>query len=197
MSKPVVNATAAMTPEEQKNHPILAGTADVASGLTTPGNVILIGASGGLGAFAEGLAGKSGAQITARLAAGGFSAASLPGLVTTARDYVNALRTGDTATAQRLATSGVLQGALAFIGGHYAATGEPIAAPARGNVHVATSDGHVWEGPANAVDQVKKLDPRSGCCPSNSGPRKPRSPNPRRLRKRNSRRLCRLVEKLP
>lgn len=52
-SKPIVNATAAMTPQEQKNHPILAGAADVASGLTTPTNIALIGASGGLGAFAE------------------------------------------------------------------------------------------------------------------------------------------------
>jgi hypothetical protein len=158
VTKPFVNVSAAMTPQEQANHPILAGAADVATGLTTPANVGLIGASGGLGAFAEGLAGKTGAQLTARLAAGGFAASSLPGLVKTAKDYVAALQSGDTETAQRLATSGVLQSALAFLGGHYAATGEPLI-PAKGNVHVATSDGHVWEGPASGVAEVKNLDP--------------------------------------
>src|ERR1700730_2699598 len=40
---------ALMTPQQQQDHPMVAGAADVAGGLTSGSNLALMGASGGLG----------------------------------------------------------------------------------------------------------------------------------------------------
>jgi hypothetical protein len=110
-----------MTPEQREAHPIVAGAADVAGGLTTGSNLALMGASGGLGEL-PGVAGR----VIPRVASGLFSAETLRGVYDEVPDFRAAYERGDTSEALRIFTHITLGAGMAALGGQHAATGGKV-----------------------------------------------------------------------
>ena len=129
---------AAMTPLEQFQHPVATGVLKTTGSLTTPGNILMLAGSGGLGSL-PGAAGR----IVPRLVSAGFAASMIKGIydrVPDLRNQVNAYNAaaarGDKDTTDRLessikqtvaelATSGV----FAVLAGSHAVRGNAAAKP--------------------------------------------------------------------
>jgi hypothetical protein len=113
-----VSPSAAMTPSEQRAHPIATATGDVAGSLASGGNVATIAATGGFGEL--GVAGKT----LGRLVSAGFSITQLWDAAKTSPEVLNAIQSGDIPRAQYLLTRMGLQTALAYVGAKHATTGK-------------------------------------------------------------------------
>jgi hypothetical protein len=103
------------------------GVAEFAGGLTTPENVPILAATGGLGAL-ESIIGKAGAGAIGRLVSAGFSASMIQSAVEKWPGFKEAWEKKDMATAQQLATEALLDLAMAHHAFRHAAT-EPGATP--------------------------------------------------------------------
>ena len=106
-----------MTAEQQHNHPIATGAAEFAGGMSTPGNMLMMGMMGG--PLPAALARPIGGYFALRMAHGAWN--ELPAVR-------QAWDRGDTAETERLLTHVVLGGTLSALGVRYAAKGEPIPA---------------------------------------------------------------------
>jgi hypothetical protein len=117
----LVTPEAALSPLEQRKHPIATGAAEFAGGLTSPENVALIAGTGGLGEL-PGAAGR----LIPRLVSAGFSAQMLHSAYEQYPDFKKALDTGDYSTAERLATEMGLTVGAAALGTRHAIMGKPL-----------------------------------------------------------------------
>jgi hypothetical protein len=115
----LVTPEAAMTPAEQQRHPIATGLGEVAGGMTSPQNVAMMAASGGLGS----LPGAARAIIP-RLVSAGFTAQMLKGAYDEYPQFKEALDRGDASEAERIFTHLVATGAMAALSGQHAVKGE-------------------------------------------------------------------------
>jgi len=109
-----------MTASEQQAHPIATGVGEFSGGMTTPGNLLMMGMSGGLGGI-RGVAGK----VIPRVASGVLSAQTLRGVYDEVPDFRAAIDRGDASEAQRIFTHIALGTAMAAFGIQHAATGQP------------------------------------------------------------------------
>src|SRR5579864_7454756 len=105
----------AITPEQQRNHPIATGAAEFAGGLSTPGNMLTMGMMGG--GLPAALARPIGGYFALKMAQGAWD--ELPAVR-------QAWDRGNKAEAERLVTHVVLGGTLSALGIRYAAKGEPM-----------------------------------------------------------------------
>ncbi len=119
-SMQLVTPQAAMTAQERQNNPVLTGVAETAGGLTTPGSVATLAATGGFGELSA--AGKA---IIPRLVSAGFSLQALKGAYDQIPAYRNAIDSGDEAEAHRILTHIVLDSGMGILAGRHAATGGP------------------------------------------------------------------------
>jgi hypothetical protein len=115
----LVTPEAAMTPAGQQRHPIATGLGEVAGGMTSPQNVAMIAASGGMGS----LPGAARAIIP-RLVSAGFTAQMVKGAYDQYPQLKEALDRGDASEAERVFTHLVATGAMAALSGQHAAKGE-------------------------------------------------------------------------
>jgi hypothetical protein len=122
----LVTPEAAMSPLEQRKHPIATGAAEFAGGLTSPENIALIAGTGGLGEL-PGVAGR----LIPRLVSAGFSAQMLHSAYQQAPELKAAIDRGDYPEAERLATILGLTAATAGFAGGHAVTGTPLMGRAR------------------------------------------------------------------
>ena len=109
-----------MTPGEQHEHPILTGVGEVAGGMTSPQNVAMLAASGGLGS----LAGTAG-RLVPRLVSAGFSAQMLWDAYRQVPEFKAALDRGDYSEAERIGTHIAASGIMGYFAGKHALTGTP------------------------------------------------------------------------
>jgi hypothetical protein len=112
---------ALMTPQQQQAHPMVAGAADIAGGMTSGSNLALMGASGGLGEI-PGVAGK----VIPSVASAVFSAQTLRGAYDELPEFRAAWKRGDWQQAERTGTHILLGAVMAGIGVKHAATGESV-----------------------------------------------------------------------
>lgn len=110
--------SAALTPAEQRAHPIATAAGDVAGGMASGGNVAIIAATGGFGEL--GVAGKT----LSRLVSAGFSISQLWDAAKSSPDIMQAIREGDVPRAQYLLAKSGLEVALAYGGAKHASTGK-------------------------------------------------------------------------
>ena len=103
----LIEPEAAMTPQEQFQHPVATGVLRTAGGMTTPGNILALVGTGGLGSL-PGAAGN----LVPRLISAGFSASIIKGIYDRVPDlrkqvdqYNQAASRGDKETTDRLESS--------------------------------------------------------------------------------------------
>ncbi len=157
-SEQFITPEAGLSPLQQEAHPIITGASEVAGSLTSPANIAIIGASGGLGSL-PGAAGR----IGARLLSAGFSGQMLYGAYQQIPEVKKALDAGDYSSAERLLTRIVLQGGLATLGLKHAATGAkaPVAEPSTPQ-GIIESQGLVYKGELSPGSDVHQFeDPNS------------------------------------
>lgn len=117
--EPGLSFESAMTPTEQSQHPVATGVAELASGLTTPTNAMLVAGTGGFGEL-PGAAGR----LIPRLLSAGFSVQMLKGAYDQYPEFKAAMDRGDYSEAKRIGTlivGGVAMGAAVA---KHATTGE-------------------------------------------------------------------------
>ncbi|MFY9531447.1 MAG: hypothetical protein WBC04_12380 [Candidatus Acidiferrales bacterium] len=114
----------AMTPVEQRQHPIATGIAQFGGGLTSPENAAILAGTGGLG----GLPGAAG-RILPRLISGGFTAQMLRSAYDQVPEIRDAAGRGDEAEVKRLATQFALTLGTAGLAGRHALKGGGITTP--------------------------------------------------------------------
>jgi ddrB-like ParB superfamily domain len=122
----LVSPEEAMTPLEQRAHPVVTGLGEFAGSLTSPTNAALLAGTGGLG----GLPGAAG-RLVPRLVSGYFTAEMLHGAYKQVPDLRAAMDRGDEAEAKRIITNMVATGAMAALTGSHAAGVEVPVIPAR------------------------------------------------------------------
>lgn len=110
--------SAAMTPAEQRAHPIATAAGDVAGGMASGGNVALVAATGGFGELG------ATAKTLSRLVSAGFSISQLWEAAKSAPDIAQAIRDGDVPRAQYLLAKAGFEAVLAYGGAKHAATGK-------------------------------------------------------------------------
>jgi hypothetical protein len=99
ISQQAVTPEAAMSPVEQQQHPVLTGLGQVAGGLTSPGNALMIA-----GTFGAGEIPVLGRITLGKLLGAGFSAAMLKGAYDTYPEIRKAADRGDVSEVKRLLT---------------------------------------------------------------------------------------------
>lgn len=109
-----------MTPEQQKNHPIVAGGLDIATSMITPENFAIMAATGGLGTF-EGPLAKTGAEIVSRAISMGYSWKQVADAAKETPEIMEAFKRGDESAALRGITHVVGNVAMAALGTQHAA----------------------------------------------------------------------------
>lgn len=113
----LITPQAAMTPKEQAEHPILTETGKVAGGFTSPGNMILLAGTSGLGSIAE--TAPWAIKLIPKLAQAGFTAQALDA----AYDQIPALKkawdAGDEKGVEAALTDSVLNTAAGIAAGAY------------------------------------------------------------------------------
>lgn len=120
LSKPLASFANAMTPEEQKAHPVLAETLNTAGGLTSPENIAIMIASEGMGAL-SGPESMLASKVFPRLVSGGFSAVQVIDAAKSSPELLDAIKRGDESEALRLTTRIVEQLGMAALGAQHAA----------------------------------------------------------------------------
>jgi hypothetical protein len=108
----------ALTPSEQREHPIITGIGEVAGGLTSPKSVALIAGTGGLGEL------SGAAAMIPRLLSAGFGAQSIYQAARTYPSIRAAIARGDTPEVERLLTHAVLDLGMGALAARHAATGK-------------------------------------------------------------------------
>jgi hypothetical protein len=108
----------ALTPGEQRQHPILTGAAEVAGGLTSPESIALIAGTGGLGEL------PGAARIIPRLMSAGFGAQAIYQAAQTYPEIKAAIQRGDLPETERLLTHAVADIGMAALATRHAATGK-------------------------------------------------------------------------
>jgi hypothetical protein len=154
----LVSPEAAMTPSEQARHPIATGLGEVAGSLTSPVNVALVAGTAGLG----GLPGVAG-RLAPRLVSAVFTEEMLRGAYNEFPEFRAAMDRGDESEALRIAAHLVASGAMAYLAGHHAATGETL--PLTRGRGVPASE------PARTVGPTAELVEESRAAPSAPGAR--------------------------
>lgn len=119
-----------MTPEQQQQHPIVAGISDVATGMLTPTNIAFMAGTAGLGTLA-GPEAKLASMVMRALSAT-FSASQIMDAAKESPEAWDAIKRGDSSTALRLITHIVGNVAFATQAGHHAAGIEPTPSTAWG-----------------------------------------------------------------
>ena len=114
----LISPEESMTPEEQRNHPILTGTGEVAGGLTSPESVALLAGTGGLGEL------PGAAAMLPRLLSAGFGAQSIYAAAKTYPEIRDAIKRGDVSETERLLTHAVLDLGMATLAARHAAMGK-------------------------------------------------------------------------
>jgi hypothetical protein len=107
----------ALTPSEQRHHPIVTGIGEVAGGLTSPESVALIGGTAGLGEL------PGAAALLPRLMSAGFGAQSIHQAAKTYPGIRAAISRGDYSETERLLTHAVLDLGMGALAARHAATG--------------------------------------------------------------------------
>lgn len=120
----LISPEEAMTPSEQQRHPILTGVGEVAGGLTTPENVAIIAATGGLGEL------PGAAAMIPRLVSAGFSLQSIYQAASMYPAIRDAFARGDTSEAKRLLTHAGLNLGIGALAGRHALKGRGLGAKA-------------------------------------------------------------------
>jgi hypothetical protein len=127
----------ALTPSEQREHPIATGIGEVAGGLTTPESVALLAGTAGLGEL------PGAAAMLPRLMSAGFGAQSIYSAAKTYPQIRAAIQRGDLPETERLLTHAVLDVGMAALAGRHAVTGGGAVtgkdAPAPVETHAPTS----------------------------------------------------------
>jgi hypothetical protein len=118
----LISPESAMTPSEQRNHPVATGLAEVAGGLTTPESVALLAGTGGLGEL------PGAAAMVPRLLSAGFGAQSVYAAATKYPEIKAAISRGDTPEVERLLTHVVADLGVAALAGRHALKGEAVPA---------------------------------------------------------------------
>jgi hypothetical protein len=108
----------ALTPGEQRQHPILTGAAEVAGGLSSPESIALIAGTGGLGEL------PGAAAMLPRLLSAGFGAQAIYQAAQTYPEIKAAIKKGDLPETERLLTHAVLDISMAGLAARHAATGK-------------------------------------------------------------------------
>lgn len=160
-SKPsmqLVTPQAAMTAQEQKDHPIATGLAESAGELTSPGSVATLAGSGGLGEL--GVAGKA---LIPRLVSAGFSAQALTGAYQKLPEFKKAMDSGDAAEAERILTHIVIESGMGILGAQHATGGAAAieGAVTRGSKAASKATGLVGERGAVSANGLPKVNPSS------------------------------------
>src|ERR1700730_7481930 len=109
-----ISPAAAMTPTEQREHPIATAAGDVAGGMASGGNIATLAATSGFGVL-----GKAGTTLS-RLVSGGFSLSQLWDAAKTSPEVLQAIKDGDVPRAQYLLTKMGLTVGLAQLGAKHA-----------------------------------------------------------------------------
>jgi ADP-Ribosyltransferase in polyvalent proteins len=109
-----ISPSAAMTPTEQRAHPIAAAAGDVAGGMASGGNIATLAATSGFGAL-----GKAGTTLS-RLVSGGFSLSQLWDAAKTSPEVLHAIKDGDVPRAQYLLAKMGLTVGLSYLGAKHA-----------------------------------------------------------------------------
>jgi len=127
-SMQLVTPEAAMTPGEQARHPIATGIGELAGGLTSPESVALIAGTWGIGPLSAQAAKTAPFLLRAapRALSAFFTEEMLRGAYNEFPKFKEAMDRGDESEALRLFTHLVGSGALAYLAGHHAATGETL-----------------------------------------------------------------------
>jgi hypothetical protein len=103
LSKSIISPVNAMTPEERKDHPILADILERVGGLSSPENMAMLFASEGLGTLA-GSASELAAKVVPRLVSAGFSIQQIIGAAKESGEAWEAIKRGDESEALKLIT---------------------------------------------------------------------------------------------
>jgi hypothetical protein len=114
----LISPEEAMTPAEQRAHPIATGLGEVAGGFTSPQSVALIAGTAGLGAM------PGAAAMLPRLISAGFGAQSIFQAAKSYPEIRAAIQRGDVGETERLLTHAVANLAMAALATQHAATGE-------------------------------------------------------------------------
>jgi len=113
----LISPAEALTPSEQRHHPIVTGVGEVAGGLTSPESVALIGGTAGLGEL------PGAAALLPRLMSAGFGAQSIYQAAKTYPEIRAAISRGDYSETERLLTHAVLDLGMGALAARHAATG--------------------------------------------------------------------------
>ena len=108
----------AMTPTEQREHPVLTGAGEFAGNLTSPVSVALFAGTGGLGEL------PGAWQIVPRLVSAGFGTASIYQAARTYPEIRAAMARGDLPETERLLTHAVLDLGMGALATRHAASGK-------------------------------------------------------------------------
>jgi hypothetical protein len=114
----LVSPEEALTPSEQRAHPIATGISEVAGGLTSPQSIALLYGTAGLGEL------PGAAAMLPRLMSAGFGAQAIYGAAKTYPEMRTAIEHGDVAETERLLTHAVANLAMAAMATQHAATGK-------------------------------------------------------------------------
>ena len=107
----------ALTPSEQRAHPMLTGAGEFAGGLTSPGSVALLAGTGGLGEL------PGAAAMLPRLMSAGFGAQAIYSGIKNVPAIRDAWNRGDASEVERLLTHTVLNLGMGALAGQHAVTG--------------------------------------------------------------------------
>jgi len=135
----------ALTPEEQREHPIVTGLGEVAGGLTSPQSIALIAGTGGLGEL------PGAAALVPRLMSLGFGGQAIYSAYKDIPAIRDAWNRGDTSEVERLFTHSVANLAMAALAGKHAASGEGAVT---GKTQAATEAQPVMTSPASPISEV-------------------------------------------
>lgn len=116
----LVTPEAALTPSEQRQHPIATGLGEVAGNLTSPESVATIAGTAGLGSL------PGAAALIPRLLSAGFGAQSIYAAARTYPEIRDAIGRGDTSEVERLLTHVVADIGVAALAGRHAVKGEAV-----------------------------------------------------------------------
>ena len=149
-SPPVVNLVNAMTKADQEKHPVLAGTADIVSGLSTPSSVATLAGSGGLGLL-EGPA----KVLVPRLISAGFGANAIYSAIRETPEIQRALKEGRISDAERIITHVAWNVGMAALAARHAIAGKPIVGKTGAETTAATPGVEVKNAlPTSAVSEL-------------------------------------------
>ena len=135
----------ALTPSEQRAHPIATGIGEVAGGLTSPQSIALIAGTGGLGEL------PGAAAMLPRLISAGFGAQSIYQAARTYPEIRDAIARGDVSETERLLTHAVLNLSMAALATQHAATGRGAVS---GKAQTTAEPQPVLSSPASPLSEV-------------------------------------------